>query len=125
MVKKKETDNETDYISASSVDNPPKPEPEPEEKEGQQYLYRGERKFAVSLILKIKPIGGQPVTIPVLVDTIRGTLVNEMIRMSFEDPRNSKVIESVLDNPKGKLVLSDVAVDDDKSTQGNLFGEDF
>lgn len=125
MVKKKETDTETDYISASSVDNPPKEEKEPEEKEGQQYLYRGERKFAVSLILKIKPIGGQPVTIPVLVDTIRGTMVDQMIKMAFEDPRNAKVIDSVLDNPKGKLVLSDVAVDDDKSTQGNLFGEDF
>lgn len=125
MAKKKDTETETDYISASSVDSPPKPEAEPEEKEGQQYLYRGERKFAVSLILKIKPIGGQPVTIPVLVDTIRGTMVDQMIKMAFEDPRNSKVIDSVLDNPKGKLVLSDVAVDDDKSTQGNLFGEDF
>ncbi len=125
MAKKKDTETETDYISASSVDNPPKEEKEESDNEGKQFLYRGERKFAVSLILKLKPIGGQPVTIPVIVDTIRGTMVDEMIRLAFEDPRNSKVIASVLDNPRGNLVLSEIPVDDEKDAQGNLFGDNF
>lgn len=81
-------------------------------------LYRGERKFLVQLTLKLTPCGGQTVTIPVFTDTVRGTMVRELIELAMEDQRTDRIIRSVLDNPSD-LVLSDEVEETDK--QGKLF----
>lgn len=115
---------EEQYESDSTIDNPPR-EPrrkkvEANENDHRRYLYRGERQFNVDLTIKITPVGGRTVTIPLLNQQLRGTLVDQFVEESLKDPRNTQVIEAVLDNPKTRVLSTDL-VNEDEDQQLSLF----
>lgn len=109
-----------EYFSQSSIDTPPisKIPDDKSEPTIDNNLYRGERIFEVEFAVVIKPKEGKPIKIPLLADTLRGTLIEEYLVMSLRDERNKSILNAVLDNPKDR-VLSDNLINDDK--QGDLF----
>lgn len=115
-----------EYVSQSSIDNPPVAEVEPKQDEEDfkkprpSDLYRGERLFEVEFSVVLKPVDGKPIKVPLFADTVRGTLVEECLRMALADARNETIIQAVLDNPKDRVRVADAA-NVVTPTQGGLF----
>lgn len=107
--RKKRKDTDEEYRSTSTIDNPPKDEGEESQgklwsSENIEEMFNAEnqpmdRMFAVELTLKLKPKNGKAVTIPVLNEEIRASIVPEALALSMDARRYKSVLKAVLDVP--------------------------
>jgi hypothetical protein len=100
------------YVSTSSIDKPPQPEPRrkviyeasDDFKEARASdLWKGERVFEVDVSVTLRPKDGKAIKVPILVNTIRGTMVEELIALAFKDERTMRIVRAVLDNPRDRV----------------------
>lgn len=111
--KKRRKDTESDeYVSNSTIDRPPRADAD-EDQPKQGAFFDGksleekfneenqpmDRMFAVELSLSLKPKEGKAVKIPVLVEELRGSIVNEALKLALDSRRFKKVLAAVLDVP--------------------------
>ena len=107
------TDEE--YISMSSLDNPPVVSSDTKQSEADEDfkkprpsdIYVGERLFDVDFSITLKPVEGKAIKIPLMADRIRGTLVEELMALTLSDARNVRILQAVLDNPKDRVVAGE------------------
>lgn len=110
---RKKKDASGDYFSDSDIDHPPIGEaketrkqkeifePTIEEKLNAENA-AADRMFTVELSLSLKPKGGKAVKIPIFADDLRGSIVEEALKLSFDSRRFRNVMKSVLDLPEVK-----------------------
>ncbi len=104
-----------EYVSSSSIDNPPKesddegqveliPKQSDEERTTEELTKEVgyERNFEVDLTLKLK--SGKTYTIPILQGSYPNVRIEDLLKMALESRRTKNVIQAVLDLPQPKHV---------------------
>jgi len=116
-------EDETAYVSFSSIDKPPPDLSIVEKNEFKQEgprLYSGERMFDVEFSVILKPVEGKPIKVPLFADRLRGTIIEESLELALRDTRNQQIVKAILDNPKDRILESDAA-NHSEPAQGGLF----
>lgn len=98
MVSKVLDNGDIEYVSRSSIDNPPTGKDFQMDKESPDLL-DGERVFQMDLTLILRPIAGKAVKIPLATGQVRGLIVEAIINDAITNRQNRTIIQAVLDNP--------------------------
>lgn len=99
MGKREREEDDGEYNSTSTIDNPPKGLGKDDDGNEESGASPDERVFDVELSVKLKPVGGKAATWPLLVDEIRGALVMQHLEAALKLPANIEVVEAMLRNP--------------------------